>query len=98
MNKPLRKLLGGLLTAFTRSDHNPDTHSGENAVQGLPEAPCGNSEEHHYWLGEGWSCPVCAKQQRLREEAAEEDRILRKLAKLIAEEMRHDNVDKRDPD
>lgn len=98
MDKPLRKLLGGLLQAFTRSHPNPDTPSGENAVQGLPEAPCGNPEEHHYWLGEGWSCPVCAKQQRLREEAAEEARILRKLAKLIAEEMRHEQLDKRDAD
>lgn len=37
-----------------------------------PPAPCGNDDEHYWWVSDHWPCPICA---------GNHDRIARKNAK-----------------
>lgn len=91
MNKPLRQLLGRLLSGLTRGT---PTHPTPQHEKTLPEPPCGDPEEHYYWVNEGaMPCPKCRAIEVRKRELEEEDRILRKLAKLIASEMKNNELD-----
>lgn len=91
MNKPLSKLLGGLLSALTRGTTQPPPTQAKDR----PMPPCGDPEEHYYWSeSAAMPCPLCERDNMRQHEQEEEDRVLRKLAKLIAAEMKnHDQLD-----
>lgn len=85
----MRKLLAGLCTAFKGGDPTQTSPKQDNVAQARPEAPCGNNEEHYYWIdGGGLPCPICHRNKIKAHEDREETRILRKLAVMIAEEMK----------
>ena len=52
-----------------------------------PPAPCGNDKEHYYWIGIGWSCPVCLGKRQRAEQLAKEERDLDRLASKIASRL-----------
>ena len=91
MNKPLRQLLGRLLSGLTRGT---PTHPTTQHEKTPPMPPCGDPEEHYYWATKvSMPCPKCRAIESRKRELEEEDRILRKLAKLIASEMKNNELD-----
>ena len=63
---------------------NPPTF----VVEERAPAPCGDKEEHYYWVDEGWPCPDCAAKKRNAQDALRKEVEGDALAAKVIEKLR----------
>lgn len=75
-----------MIWPFRKREPKAPTLTWEEFIQTLPEPPCHDRKDHYHWeIAANLPCPVCAANEKHRQDMEDEDRFARKIAERIAE-------------